>query len=134
MLTELLGALNTDKKSIAESPMPPTALAELVGLIEDGTISGKIGKDVFAEAYRTGAAPRAIVETKGLQQISDPAQLSDVIERVVIANQKQADAYASGKEGLFGFFVGQVMKATAGKANPTLTTELLKRRLAKPNG
>ncbi len=132
LLTELLGALNTDKKSIAESPMPPTALAELVGLIEDGTISGKIGKDVFADAYQTGAGPRAIVETKGLQQISDPAQLSDVIERVVTANQRQADAYAAGKEGLFGFFVGQVMKATAGKANPTLTTELLKQRLAKP--
>jgi aspartyl-tRNA(Asn)/glutamyl-tRNA(Gln) amidotransferase subunit B len=131
MLTELLGALNADGKSIGESPMPPETLAALVGLIEDGTISGKIGKEVFAESYQTGEAPLAIIDRRDVRQISDEPALWEIIDNVVKANPKQAEAYAGGKDGLFGFFVGAVMKATSGRANPVMTTDLLRKRLGR---
>ena len=131
VLTELLGKLHADGKDIAESPMPPLLLSEVIRLIEDGTISGKIGKEVFEESYRTGEAPLAIVERRGVRQISDEKELSEVIERVVVANPKQVASYQAGKEAVFGFFVGQVMKETQGRANPTLTTELLRKRLSR---
>jgi aspartyl-tRNA(Asn)/glutamyl-tRNA(Gln) amidotransferase subunit B len=129
LLTELLGALNRDGKEIGASPFPPAALAELVDLIEDGTISGKLGKEVFEACYATGASPAAHVEKAGLRQISDPGQLMGVIAEILNKNAKQAADYRSGKETLFGFFVGQVMKATGGRANPQLTTDLLQRAL-----
>ena len=131
MLTELLGALNADGKEIAESPMPPATLSELIRMVEDGTISGKIGKEVFEESYKTGEAPRAVVERRGVQQISDEAALWEIVDRVVGANSKQAEAYAAGKDGLFGFFVGQVMKETQGRANPVITSDLLHKRLGR---
>ena len=131
LLTELLGALNADGKSIAQSPLQPAQLSELVRLVEDGTISGKIGKDVFAEAYKTGGSPRAIVEAKGLQQISDEAELAAIVDRVIAANPKQVEGYRGGKDGLFGFFVGQVMKETQGRANPVITSDLLHKRLGR---
>jgi aspartyl-tRNA(Asn)/glutamyl-tRNA(Gln) amidotransferase subunit B len=131
MLTELLGALNAGGKSIAESPVPPARLCELVRLVEDGTISGKIGKEVFAECYRTGEAPAAIVDRKGVRQISDEAALAEIVDRVVTANPKQTEGYRGGKDGLFGFFVGQVMKETQGRANPVMTSDLLRKRLGR---
>jgi aspartyl-tRNA(Asn)/glutamyl-tRNA(Gln) amidotransferase subunit B len=131
LLTELLGALNGDGKTIEETPMPPERLSELVRLVEDGTISGKIGKEVFEESFKTGEAPGAIVERRGVQQISDEAALYEVVDNVVTANPKQAEAYAAGKDGLFGFFVGQVMKATDGRANPVITSDLLRKRLGR---
>jgi aspartyl-tRNA(Asn)/glutamyl-tRNA(Gln) amidotransferase subunit B len=131
LLTELLGALNADGKHIAESPVTPAQLSELIRLVEDGTISGKIGKDVFGEVYRTGGSPRAIVEAKGVQQISDPTALGAIIDEVIAANPKQAEGYRGGKDGLFGFFVGQVMKQTQGRANPQLTSELLHHKLGR---
>jgi aspartyl-tRNA(Asn)/glutamyl-tRNA(Gln) amidotransferase subunit B len=131
LLTELLGALNADGKSIAEAPLAAAHLSELVRLVEDGTISGKIGKEVFAEAYKTGGAPRAIVEANGMQQISDEGQLGAVVDRVIAANPKQVEAYRGGKDGLFGFFVGQVMKETQGRANPVITSDLLHKRLGR---
>jgi aspartyl-tRNA(Asn)/glutamyl-tRNA(Gln) amidotransferase subunit B len=131
ILTELLGALNADGRSIGASPVPPEQLSELVHLIEDGTISGKIGKDVFAECYRTGEAPRAIVERAGLQQVSDEATLGPIVDRVIAANPKQAAAFRAGKDGLFGFFVGAVMKETHGRANPVITSDLLHKRLGR---
>ena len=127
MLTELLGALKGTP--IADSPMVPATLSALIRLIEDGTISGKIGKDIFAESYKTGEDPASIVERRGLKQISDEAALWEIVERVVAANPKQAEEYAKGKEGLLGFFVGRVMKETQGRANPAMTTDLLKKRL-----
>ena len=134
MLTELLGALNRESKEITASPLAPAVLAELVDLIEDGTISGKIGKEVFEACYAgTSTSPAAYVEEKGLRQISDPGQLMGVIAEVLNKNAKQAADYRSGKEGLFGFFVGQVMKATSGRANPQLANDLLQRAL-KPGG
>jgi aspartyl-tRNA(Asn)/glutamyl-tRNA(Gln) amidotransferase subunit B len=131
LLTELLGALNADGKTIEETPMPAERLSEVLRLVEDGTISGKIGKEIFEESYRTGDAPSAIVERRGVQQISDEAALWEIVDQVVSANSRQAEAYASGKDGLFGFFVGQVMKATSGRANPVITSDLLHKRLGR---
>jgi len=131
MLTELLGALNADGKDIRESPMTAETLAALVVLVETGVISGKIGKEIFAESYKTGEAPLAIVERRGVQQISDEAALWEIVDKVVTDNAKQAEAYAAGKDGLFGFFVGAVMKATGGRANPVITSDLLHKRLGR---
>jgi aspartyl-tRNA(Asn)/glutamyl-tRNA(Gln) amidotransferase subunit B len=132
MLTELLGALHASATPVARSPVAPATLAALVVLVENGTISGKIGKDVFEESFRTGDAPAAIIERRGLQQISDTTALWEIINRVVGANPKQAEAYTvGGKDGLFGFFVGQVMKETQGRANPVITSDLLHKRLGR---
>ncbi len=131
MLTELLGALHAGGTSIAESPMTPAQLSALVALVEGGTISGKIGKEIFAESYKTGEAPAAIVERRGVQQISDEAALWAIVETVVAASPKQTAEYQSGKDGLFGYFVGQVMKQTQGRANPVITTDLLRKRLGR---
>jgi aspartyl-tRNA(Asn)/glutamyl-tRNA(Gln) amidotransferase subunit B len=132
ILTELLGALHATGIAVGRSPVTPPMLSELVQLIEAGTISGKIGKEVFAECFRTGEAPGVIVERSGKQQISDTAVLWEIINRVVAANPKQAEAYTvGGKDGLFGFFVGQVMKETQGRANPTITSDLLHKRLGR---
>ena len=131
MLTELLGALNKDGRDIETSPMPPERLSSLVVLVETGVISGKIGKEIFEESYRTGEEPAAIVERRGVQQISDEALLWSIVDRVVAANPRQAQEFAAGKDGLFGFFVGQVMKETQGRANPVMTTDLLHKRLGR---
>jgi aspartyl-tRNA(Asn)/glutamyl-tRNA(Gln) amidotransferase subunit B len=132
ILTELLGALHAAGIPVARSPIRPEMLSALVVLVENGTISGKIGKEVFEECFRTGESPAAIVERRGVQQISDPAVLWDIINRVVAANPKQAEAYTvGGKDGVFGFFVGQVMKETQGRANPVITSDLLHKRLGR---
>jgi aspartyl-tRNA(Asn)/glutamyl-tRNA(Gln) amidotransferase subunit B len=132
ILTELLGALRASATPIGRSPMLPATLSQLVALVESGTISGKIGKEIFEESYRTGEAPAAIVERRGAQQISDTATLWEIINRVVAANPKQAEAYTvGGKDGLFGFFVGLVMKETQGRANPVITSDLLHKRLGR---
>jgi aspartyl-tRNA(Asn)/glutamyl-tRNA(Gln) amidotransferase subunit B len=129
ILTELLGALNAEGKHISETPMLPATLSAIVKLIEDGTISGKIAKEVFEESYRTGEPPLAIVERRGVRQISDEAVLWEIVDRIVTSNPKQAASYQAGKDSLFGFFVGQVMKETQGRANPTMTADLLRKRL-----
>jgi aspartyl-tRNA(Asn)/glutamyl-tRNA(Gln) amidotransferase subunit B len=129
LLSELLGALHADGCDIADSPLPPASLAALVALVDDGTLSGKLAKEMFADAYRTGDAPGAIVEKRGLRQISDPGELGAVIDRVLAANRTQVDTYRAGKTQLFGFFVGAVMKETTGRANPALASELLRARL-----
>ncbi|HET9625721.1 MAG TPA: Asp-tRNA(Asn)/Glu-tRNA(Gln) amidotransferase subunit GatB [Kofleriaceae bacterium] len=131
VLGELLGALHRSGGEVAASPMPPAALSALVALIEDGTISGKIGKDVFEESFTSGEPPAAIVERRGLKQISDPVVLGEIIDRIVAGNPKQAEAFRGGKDGLFGFFVGQVMKDTQGRANPQITSDLLHKRLGR---
>jgi aspartyl-tRNA(Asn)/glutamyl-tRNA(Gln) amidotransferase subunit B len=132
VMTELLGALRASGTPIARSPMQPAMLSELVALIEGGTISGKLGKEIFEECFRTGEAPAAILERSGRSQISDIPTLWEIINRVVAANPKQAEAYTvGGKDGLFGFFVGQVMKETQGRANPVITSDLLHKRLGR---
>jgi aspartyl-tRNA(Asn)/glutamyl-tRNA(Gln) amidotransferase subunit B len=131
MLTELLGALNAEGKDIAGSPMTPQTLSSLIVLVEDGTISGKIGKEIFEESYRTGEAPAAIVDRRGVRQISDEAELAKIVDKVVAGSPKQVEGYLAGKDGLFGFFVGQVMKETQGRANPVITSDLLRKRLGR---
>jgi aspartyl-tRNA(Asn)/glutamyl-tRNA(Gln) amidotransferase subunit B len=131
ILTELLGALNATDQTIATSPMPPDRLAAVVELVEKGVISGKIGKEVFEESFKTGAPPMAIVVRRGVQQISDPNKLAEVVDQVIAANPQQVQGYQSGKDNLFGFFVGQVMKLTNGRANPVITSDLLHKRLGR---
>ena len=117
------------ESSLAACPIKPDMLAELVKLIDDGTISGKIAKDVFGKMAATGERARAIVEREGLLQVSDSGALEAAARAVVAANPKQAEAYRGGKQQMLGYFVGQVMKATGGKANPALVNEILKKLL-----
>jgi aspartyl-tRNA(Asn)/glutamyl-tRNA(Gln) amidotransferase subunit B len=105
-------------------------LGELIGLIQDNTISGRIAKDVFAEMFETGKTPGAIVEAKGLRQVTDTGAIDAAIDDILAKNADKVAEYRSGKDKLFGFFVGQVMKATAGKANPAMLNERLKAKLA----
>ena len=128
MANWLVNDLQRERKgrSLAELPLTGQSLAELVALQDAGTISTPIAKEVFAQLLATGGSPRQIVEARGLEQVADPAQLRPVVEQVVAANPGQAAAYRDGKSALFGFFVGQVMKATQGKANPQRVQELLR--------
>ena len=126
---ELFALLNEKNIEITESPISSKNLSKLINLIKDGTISGKIAKSVF-EIMRDGDKdPITIVEEKGLRQQSDPKELENIINKVITENPKNVDAYKSGKDKLFGFFVGQVMKNSNGKANPKLVNEILKKKL-----
>lgn len=127
--TELLGRLNAEGQTIADLKCTPTHLAELVRLIDEGTISGKIAKDVFATMYATGTAPQAIIAQQGLRQVSDVGALEPVIEQLLAQHPDNVAAYRAGKTNLLGFFVGQVMKVTKGQANPALVNELLRKKL-----
>ena len=126
---ELFALLNEKNIEITESPVSSKNLSKLINLIKDGTISGKIAKSVF-EIMRDGDKdPITIVEEKGLKQQSDPKELENLINKVITENPKNVEAYKSGKDKLFGFFVGQVMKNSNGKANPKLVNEILKKKL-----
>jgi aspartyl-tRNA(Asn)/glutamyl-tRNA(Gln) amidotransferase subunit B len=128
--SELLGRLHKAGLPVSESPIAPAALAELVGLIVDKTISGKIAKDVFDRLWsQPGVRPRAIVDAEGLVQVTDAGAIEAACREVIAANPKQAEQYRGGKTQAIGFFVGQVMKRTQGKANPALVNEILKRIL-----
>jgi aspartyl-tRNA(Asn)/glutamyl-tRNA(Gln) amidotransferase subunit B len=128
LLTELFGALNRAGRDLALSPITPERLGRLVELIQDGTISGRIAKDVFAAMFETGADPAAIVEEKGLRQISDTGAIERIAEQIIAANPDQV-AKLRDNPKVFGWFVGQVMKATQGQANPQLVNEVLKNKL-----
>ena len=127
--SELFGALNRLGKSIEECPVTPTGAAELLGLVGDGTISGTIAKQVFEIMLETGEGAGAIVESRGLKQTSDTGAIAAAVDQVLAANADKVAEYKSGKQALFGFFVGQVMKAMAGKANPKLVNERLRAKL-----
>ena len=129
MTVELFGALNKLGKTLAESPVSAEQLGALVGLISDGTISGRIAKDVFAEMIETSGDPEAIIEEKGLKQVSDTGAIETMIDEVMANNQDKVDEYRGGKDKLFGFFVGQVMKASKGQANPGVVNQMLKAKL-----
>ncbi|OPY78150.1 MAG: Aspartyl/glutamyl-tRNA(Asn/Gln) amidotransferase subunit B [Syntrophorhabdus sp. PtaU1.Bin153] len=129
IMTELLRELKNGNVSPKNSPLSPTNLAELLALIKDGTISIKIGKEIFPELYRSSVSPRSLVEKKGLLQISDESAIIATIDKVIDRFPKEVADFKGGKEKLLGFFVGQVMKETKGKANPKLLNELLMRRL-----
>ncbi len=128
--SELFGLLNKSGKSIAESPVSAQALGGLIDLISDNTISGRIAKDVFAEMFETGKAAKDIVESKGLRQVTDTGAIDAAIDDIMAKNADKVAEYRGGKDKLLGFFVGQVMKATGGKANPALLNERLKAKLA----
>ncbi len=129
LLNELLGLLNKDSRAIADSPISAVQLGGLLDLIADETISGKIAKEVFSGMYATGKDAAAIVEEKGLKQVTDTGAIEKIIDEVIAENPDNVAAYRGGKDKLFGFFVGQVMKKTQGKANPAAVNELLKKKL-----
>jgi aspartyl-tRNA(Asn)/glutamyl-tRNA(Gln) amidotransferase subunit B len=129
IMGELSSALNRDNVDIAVSRVTPPYLSGLLLRIVDQTISGKIAKEVFEAMWSEGKPADAIIEAKGLRQITDTGAIESVIDAVIAANPKQLADYRSGKDKLFGFFVGQAMKATAGKANPAQLNELLKKKL-----
>ncbi len=127
--TELMGALNKAGKEIEHSPVSAEQLGGLIDLISDNTISGRIAKDVFAEMFETGKDADAIVEEKGLKQVTDTGAIEGLVDEVLAENADKVEEYRGGKDKLFGFFVGQVMKKSQGKANPGMVNELLKKKL-----
>ncbi len=126
LLNELVRELKNSNTEISESPIRAEALAGMIQLIDDGTISGKMAKDVLVEMYKTGKAAKEVVEALGGAQISDDGAIRAIVEQVVAANAKQLEQYRSGKTSLFGFFVGQTLKASNGKANPQVVNKVLK--------
>ena len=126
---ELFALLNEKNIEIDQSPISPENLSKLINLISDGTISGKIAKTLFVEMSNGDQDPKKIVEEKGLKQQSDPKELEKIIDKVILDNPDNVQKYKSGKDKLFGFFVGQVMKASSGKANPKMVNDILKKKL-----
>ncbi len=131
MMGELMRLLNADGREIEDCPIKPGKLAGMVKMIGEGVISTKIAKTVFEEMYKTGKDAETVVQEQGLVQVSDTAAIEQVISDVIRANPGQAAEYKAGKEKLFGFFVGQVMKASKGKANPDVVNQLLKKKLSE---
>lgn len=129
IMTELLRELKKDEKEIEDCPVTPKHLANLVALIDNNTISGKIAKTVFQEMYKTGQDPETIIKEKNLSQVTDSSAIEKVIDDIIAANPNQHEQYKSGKDKLLGFFVGQVMKAMKGQANPQIVNDLLKKKL-----
>jgi aspartyl-tRNA(Asn)/glutamyl-tRNA(Gln) amidotransferase subunit B len=129
IMGEITRALNDSGTSIEACPVSPAALAELLKLIDNGTISGKIAKTVFDGMWTSGKSPQTIVEEQGLVQVSDSGAIEGIIDEIMAANAGQVEEYRGGKEKVFGFFVGQVMKASKGKANPSVVNELLLNKL-----
>ncbi|MBU5445453.1 Asp-tRNA(Asn)/Glu-tRNA(Gln) amidotransferase subunit GatB [Paenibacillus sp. MSJ-34] len=129
IMGDLLGYLNANNLEMADVKVTGKGLGEMIGLIEKGTISSKIAKTVFKEMLETGKAPQAIVEEKGLVQISDEGAIKAIVDKVVDANPQSVEDYKAGKEKAIGFLVGQVMKESRGKANPALVNQLLLERL-----
>tara|TARA_R110000868_G_scaffold75144_11_gene216999 strand:- start:3325 stop:4830 length:1506 start_codon:yes stop_codon:yes gene_type:complete len=130
LLSDLYGALNRLGKSLEESPVSPSQAAELLALVADGTLSGSLAKQVFEIMLETGDAPAKIVEDRGMKQTSDTGAIEAVVAKVLADNGDKVAQYKGGKEALFGFFVGQTMKAMQGKANPQVVNELVKKGLA----
>lgn len=129
VISELFGQLNKNSISLSDCKITPKMLAQMVKLIEDGVISGKIAKVVFETMFETGQDPEKIIKKKDLVQVSDSGILTAIIDEILSENPDSVAAYKSGKDKLFGFFVGQVMKKTEGKANPNLVNDLLKEKL-----
>ena len=130
LISELFGALNKAGLEISASPVSAANLGGLVDLIADNTISGRIAKDVFAEMVTSGRPAGEIVEKKGLRQVTDTGAIESAIDQIMAQHADKVAEYRAGKEKLFGFFIGQIMKATAGKANPAMLNDLLKKKLA----
>jgi aspartyl-tRNA(Asn)/glutamyl-tRNA(Gln) amidotransferase subunit B len=130
VMGDVLRFLNEEKRDIRQCPISAGSLADMINLIEEGTISGKMAKDIVEDMYHTGKPPQDIIREKGLVQITDEGELTETIKAIIDAHPAQLSDYRGGREKLFGFFVGQVMKSTQGKANPQLVNNLLKKMLA----
>jgi len=130
VMGEVTRALNERSLGITQSPVTPAMLAGMLGRIDDGTISGKIAKTVFDEMWKSGKEADVVIEEQGLRQVTDTGAIESIIDEIIAANMGQVEEYRGGKEKVFGFFVGQVMKASKGKANPAAVNELLKKKLA----
>ena len=131
IMGELSAELNNENLSIKESKVSSNKLGQLIGRIEDGTISGKIAKDIFEKMWSSGKEVDAIIKDEGLEQVTDDKEIESMIDEVIESNPEQLQQYRSGKDRLFGFFVGQVMKASQGKANPKQVNDILKSKLEK---
>ena len=131
LMVELQALLSAAKQEIADCRVTPADLAALIGLIDSGAINGKMAKDIIAEMFETGKAPQDIVKEKGLSQITDTGEIEAIIRQVLADNPAQVEQFRSGKDKVFGFLVGQVMRATQGKANPALLNDLLRRELSR---
>ena len=129
MMGDVFAALNRTSRTIADSPVSAASLGGLIDLIADKTINGRIAKEVFEAMVETGQDPASIVEARGLRQVTDTAAIDAAVDAVLAANPGKVAEYRSGKDKLFGFFVGQVMKAMAGKGNPALVNDAIKARL-----
>jgi len=130
VMGDILRFLNEEKREIRECPIAPASLAGMIRLIQEGAISGKMAKEISEAMYQSGKTPQAIIEEKGLVQITDEGALTKMVAGILEKNPEQVAQYRAGKNKVFGFFVGQVMKATGGKANPQLINDLLKKLLA----
>jgi aspartyl-tRNA(Asn)/glutamyl-tRNA(Gln) amidotransferase subunit B len=126
---DFFAALNRTGRTIEDPPVSAERLGALLDLVRDNTINGKIAKDVFETMVETGKDPAVIVDEKGLRQVTDTGAIDAAVDKIIAANPDKVAEFKSGKDKLFGFFVGQVMKAMQGKANPALVNETLKRRL-----
>jgi len=129
IMSELLRELHRDNREIEDCPVSPENLAELLDLLDSGVLSGKIAKAVFEQMYASGGSARYIVDEKGLAQVSDELEIESAIDQVLSENPKEVEQFRAGKDKLFGFFVGQVMRKTKGKANPQLANEILRKKL-----
>ncbi len=134
VMGDVLRVLKEEKIEISAFPVKPEALAEMIQLITDGTISSKLAKTVFEEMRKTQKSAKQIVEEKGLVQITDTGAIERVVDEVLAANPKEVERYRQGEEKLIGFFVGQVMRATRGKANPQMVNQLLRQKLSRQDG
>ncbi len=129
VMGEVLRLLKETGRDISDCPVTPASLAALIGMVKGGEISGKMAKEVFEEMFRTGKAPADVVKEKGITQISGEDELGRIIDEVITANPENLERYRAGRVQLFGFFVGQVMKASKGQANPAVINKLLKEKL-----
>jgi aspartyl-tRNA(Asn)/glutamyl-tRNA(Gln) amidotransferase subunit B len=130
VMGDITAYLNNEKLTIGQIALKPVILAELISLIDSGTISGKIAKDILPELLSQGGSAKELIERKGLVQISDSGELEKIIDAILVANPKELAQYRSGKTKLLGFFVGQVMKQTGGRADPKLTNQLVVQKLS----
>ena len=131
--SELFSLLNKNNQDLNNSPVSPENLGQLIKLISTNEISGKIAKDVLEDMFSSGKTARQIVDEKGLQQVKDHDEIAKVIDEVIAENPKMVEQYLAGKDKLLGFFVGQAMKLTKGKANPKILNDILKQKLNKKN-
>jgi aspartyl-tRNA(Asn)/glutamyl-tRNA(Gln) amidotransferase subunit B len=130
-MTEVLRVAGEDLPLRDDFPVSPSRLAQLIGLIANGTVSGRIAKDIFADMLLVADDPQVIVERKGLAQLSDQSMLEKIIDEILAQDPSQVEKFQSGNEKLLGFFVGRVMEATKGKANPALVNTILLKKLSR---